>query len=297
MILARDHIGQKPLYYAEVPGGLYFASELRGLAAALPTSPEIDFNSLDHYLSMRFIPGSGTMLRGIRKLPPANVLVFDREGVSASRYWKLSFAKKVRMSHEEYIDGLEHKLQEAVAAQLAAGTTTGAFLSGGLDSSLIVAMMAREVDQPVPTFSIGFADKEFDEIPHARVVSETFGTRQFEALADTDLIGSLPVIIKGLGEPSDPVAVSFFHSITPRSQTCQGCIGRRGRKRASCGSRSLPRAATGDLLLLHSGSDPRSNFRSPDSQHPIELRVQQPRHQAPMARADGRYTGPGRPVR
>jgi asparagine synthase (glutamine-hydrolysing) len=159
---------------------------------------------------MRFIPGSGTMVRGIKKLPPAHVLVYENGNISLLKYWTLSFAKKLSMSHDEYIEGLEHKFQETVAVHLAEDGATGAFLSGGLDSSLIVAMMAREAKDPVPTFSISFAEKEFNEITHARVVSERFGTKQYEAQADTDLIKALPTIISGLGEPSDPVAVSFF---------------------------------------------------------------------------------------
>lgn len=209
LLLARDHLGQKPLFYAEMADGFYFASEVKALTNALQMSPEIDLESLDRYLSMRFIAGRGTMVRGIKKLPPAHLMVRDRDGVSTSRYWQLSFAKKLNLSHDEYIEGLGEKFQETVACHLA-GSGTGAFLSGGLDSSLIVAMMVKASKEPVPTFSIGFAEKEFNEIPHARVVSERFGTRQIEAMADTDLIRSLPSIIDGLGEPSDPVAASFF---------------------------------------------------------------------------------------
>ncbi len=211
LVLARDHLGQKPLFYAETATGFYFASEIKALIAALPASPELDLESLDRYLSMRFIPGSGTMVRGIRKLPPAHWLVRDRDGgISTSRHWKLSFARKQRLSHDDYIERLEAKFEETVAVHMTPDGSSGAFLSGGLDSSLIVAMMARASGDPVPTFSIGFAEKEFDEIPHARLVAETFGTRQVEAQADTDLIRAIPAIIHGLDEPSDPVAASFF---------------------------------------------------------------------------------------
>ncbi|MFQ5598703.1 MAG: asparagine synthase (glutamine-hydrolyzing) [Nitrospiria bacterium] len=209
LVLARDHLGQKPLFYSETAEGLYFASEVKALSAVLSKSAEIDLESLDRYLSLRFIPGHGTMLQGIHKLPPAHYLVFDRSGMTLSRYWQLSFSKKVALSHDDYIEGLENKFQETVATHISTDGT-GAFLSGGLDSSLIVAMMAREMKTPVPTFSIGFDEKEFDEIPYARIVSKTFGTHQIEDKADTDLIRVLPAIINGLGEPSDPVAASFF---------------------------------------------------------------------------------------
>lgn len=209
LLLARDHLGQKPLFYAETANGFYFASEIRALTSALQISPRIDLDSLDRYLSMRFIAGSGTMVRGIKKLPPAHIMMRNGEEVSTSRYWKLSFARKLNLSHDEYIEGLGEKFRETVACHLAGGGT-GAFLSGGLDSSLIVAMMAKASREPVPTFSIGFAEKDFNEIPYARMVSECFGTRQIEASTNTDLIRSLPSIIAGLGEPSDPVAASFF---------------------------------------------------------------------------------------
>lgn len=210
LLLARDHLGQKPLFYVQSPSGFYFASEIKALLPVLPTSPELDFESLDRYLSMRFIPGSGTMVRDIRKLPPAHWLTYDSQGISTARHWQLSFAHKSRLSQDQYVEGLEAKFQETVAAHMTPDGSCGAFLSGGLDSSLIVAMMARESRDPVPTFSIGFAEREFNEIPHARLVSKTFGTRQYEAQADPDLIRSIPVIIHGLDEPSDPVAASFF---------------------------------------------------------------------------------------
>jgi len=210
LLLARDHLGQKPLFYAETANGFYFASEIKALTSALQIPPEIDLESLDRYLSMRFIAGTGTMVRGTKKLPPAHIMVRISNGASTtSRYWQLSFARKLNLSHEEYIEGLGEKFQETVACHLA-GCGTGAFLSGGLDSSLIVAMMAKASKEPVPTFSIGFAEKDFNEIPYARVVSERFATRQIEAMTNTDLIRSLPSIIAGLGEPSDPVAASFF---------------------------------------------------------------------------------------
>jgi asparagine synthase (glutamine-hydrolysing) len=210
LVLARDHLGQKPLFYSQIDGKLYFASEVKALLPVLPTTAQIDFESLDRYLSMRFIPGSGTMVREIKKLPPAHLLVCENENISVSRYWRLSFAEKISLSHDGYIEGLESKFQETVAAHLTENEATGAFLSGGLDSSLIVAMMAREAKEPISTFSIGFAEKEFDEITYARMVSEKFGTHQYEAQADTDLIKALPTIIDSLGEPSDPVAVSFY---------------------------------------------------------------------------------------
>ncbi|MBU2677983.1 MAG: asparagine synthase (glutamine-hydrolyzing) [Gammaproteobacteria bacterium] len=209
LVLGRDHLGQKPLFYCETPAGLYFASEMRSLLTVLGSAPQMDFESLDFYLSMRFVPGSGTMLRGIKKVPPAHLMTVSNGSTTFSRFWALSFGKKLLLSHDDYIDGLAEKFQNSVESHMAI-ERTGAFLSGGLDSSLIVAAAARSTKRPIPTFSIGFAEKEFDEIPYARVISREFGTEQHETLAKPDLIRNLPEIIHGLGEPSDPVAGSFF---------------------------------------------------------------------------------------
>ena len=182
LVLGRDHLGQKPLFYFDTPKGLYFASEIKSVLTALPAKPRLDFESLDYYLSMRFIPGSGTMLREIKKVPPAHLMIVDHKGITLSKFWALSFASKLRLSHDDCIDGLEEKFQESVKAHLAI-ERTGAFLSGGLDSSLIVAAAAKATDRPVPTFSIGFAEKEFDEIPYARIISQEFKTEQHESRA------------------------------------------------------------------------------------------------------------------
>lgn len=225
LLLSRDHLGQKPLFYTEVSGKLYFASEVKALISILPHKPQVDFKSIDHYLSMRFIPGSGTMVEGIKKIPPAHVLIYEDGKVTQSKYWQLSFAEKLKLSHDEYIEGLEEKFHETVAVHLSKDEPAGAFLSGGLDSSLIVAMMAREAKQPVPTFCISFAEKEFDETKYARMVAEKFAAQQYEEYADPDLISALPTIINGLGEPSDPVAVSFFTASRLAAQHVKVALG------------------------------------------------------------------------
>lgn len=210
LLLARDHIGQKPIFYTHFGQSLYFASEVKGVTAALSATPKLDYTSLYHYLSLRFIPAPGTMLQNIKKLPPAHFLIYNNDTVRVSRYWRPSFLKKVEMNEESYIEGLKEKLHETVAAHLVGDVPVGAFLSGGLDSSLIVCMMAQSIQEPFSTFSVGAAEKEFDELPYARMVSDACGTHQFETLAEEDLIRSLPLIIHHIDEPSDPVAASKF---------------------------------------------------------------------------------------
>ncbi|MDB4308072.1 asparagine synthase (glutamine-hydrolyzing) [Gammaproteobacteria bacterium] len=210
LVLARDHLGQKPIFYAHTDKSLYFASEVKAITAARSERPELDYGSLYHYLSLRFIPESGTMIRDIKKLPPAHFLVYRNDNTELSRYWHPSFLPKTDLSDEDYIEGLREKLQETVASHLVGEVPIGAFLSGGLDSGLIVAMMANTFKQSFPTFTVGVANKEFDEVPYARIVSDTYGTRQFETYAEIDLVRSLPEIIRHLDEPSDPVAASKF---------------------------------------------------------------------------------------
>jgi len=210
LILCRDHLGVKPLFYAFNDGCLYFASEVKAIKKAITAPTQIDFESLSHYLSLRFIPAPGTMIKGIKKLAPANLLIQKGSSVKTFCYWRPSFKYKERGSEETLITGLREKFRETVNSNIVGSTSVGAFLSGGLDSSLIVAMMARVLEEPFPTFSVGANSKEFDELPYARIVSKAFGTRQYETVAEIDLIRSLPEIIRCLDEPSDPVAAGKF---------------------------------------------------------------------------------------
>jgi asparagine synthase (glutamine-hydrolysing) len=210
LILARDRLGQKPLFYVKDRDEFLFASEIKALLAVCRTRPEIDYESLHHYLSLRFIPSPRTMLREINKLPPAHVLVYREGRVKISRYWRLSFRDKLELSESALIEGLREKLRETVAAHLVGDVPVGAFLSGGLDSSIIVAMMASSIRGPFATFSVGVENSQFNELPYAREVSKRFGTHQFETCANVDLIDLLPHMIWCLDEPSDPVAASKY---------------------------------------------------------------------------------------
>jgi asparagine synthase (glutamine-hydrolysing) len=210
LILARDHLGQKPLFYSQVGGQLVFASEVKAIVSAQSTLSDIDYESLQHYLSLRFIPAPGTMLRQIKKLPPAHVLVYEDGSTSLSRYWDLSFRKKLPSTEAELIEGLREKLRETVASHVISDVPVGAFLSGGLDSSIIVAMMAKSLSPQFPTFSVGVEDTEFNELPYAREVSRYCGTKQVETCAKVDIIGLLPHLIWSLDEPSDVVGASKY---------------------------------------------------------------------------------------
>ena len=212
LFLARDRIGQKPLFYAEQGGSFWFASELKGLTAVRGFDRRINLEALHHYLSLRFIPPPHTMLQSIHKLPPGHYLLYRDGQVGIHRYWDLSFREKRLGKDEEYIDLLREKLTEAVESHLVSDVPVGAFLSGGMDSSIIVALMAQFLPGSFKTFSIGVKAQDFNELPYARLVARRYGTDHREEVVEAHLINLLPRMIWHLDEPSDPIAACFFQA-------------------------------------------------------------------------------------
>jgi asparagine synthase (glutamine-hydrolysing) len=155
LVLARDHLGQKPLFYTQDGPNFLFASEIKAILAVAKKPREIDYESLHHYLSLRFIPPPRTMFQGIKKLPAAHLLVYQAGQLKISRYWDLSFQNKFEFSETEFIGRLQEKLANTVESHLVADVPLGAFLSGGLDSSMVVATMAQFMGGPFHTFAIG----------------------------------------------------------------------------------------------------------------------------------------------
>jgi asparagine synthase (glutamine-hydrolysing) len=198
LVLARDRMGQKPLFYRQNGDGFAFASEMKALVAVADGDFEMDTESLHHYLSLRFVPPPRTMLRGLQKLPPAHLLVFQENRITVKRYWELSFVGKMDVSGGE--------------SHLVSDVPVGAFLSGGLDSSMIVAMMANHCDNRIATFAVGVEEADFDELPYARSVADRYNTRHTEQCVHSALIGLLPRIIWHLDEPSDPIAACQYHA-------------------------------------------------------------------------------------
>jgi asparagine synthase (glutamine-hydrolysing) len=176
-VLARDRLGIKPLYYAETGDVLVFASELKSLLASGLVNVELDYEAIDAFLTLGFVPGPLTPLAGVRKLMPGHQLVVDPAGVRTETFWSYPEPAPAEMSMEEAADGLLEALAESVKLRLMSDVPLGAMLSGGIDSSVIVALMAREMTEPVKTFSIGFAEAgEDNELADARLVAEYFGT-------------------------------------------------------------------------------------------------------------------------
>jgi asparagine synthase (glutamine-hydrolysing) len=206
---ARDRTGKKPLYYARLGGGLVFASTLNALRPLLPDRPAVDPVALDAYLTYQAVPAPLTLFQGISQLPPAHQLVFDLPTgrLDITRYWDVRYAPKLRRSEAEVLDELDHLIRSAVRRRLESDVPLGAFLSGGVDSSLVVAMMAQEMRTPVEAVVIGFDDPTYDERPYARCVARRWGVRLHEHVIQSTAITALPEIIWQYGQPLADVSI------------------------------------------------------------------------------------------
>lgn len=210
LVLVRDHMGQKPLFFCETPVGLAFASEVKSLLASNLVEREIELEALYHYISLRFIPDQYTLFKGIKKLPAAHRLVYENGKLRIDRYWEFSCLDKINGTEEEITDQLDHMLFETVKAHMVSDVPVGSFLSGGIDSSLITAMMAMQSDKPISTFSIGVKEEDFNELPFAKMVAEQYKTEHHEQVVQADLVHLVPKMIWHLDEPSDPFGVGVY---------------------------------------------------------------------------------------
>jgi asparagine synthase (glutamine-hydrolysing) len=201
LILARDRLGKKPLVYRHQPGRLLFASELKSLLAVPDVSREIDPQALDEYLTYQYVPHPRTILRGIAKLPPAHYAVFEDGLLTLSRYWSPDFRSERAGTLAEDAMELRSLLTDSVRLRMRSDVPWGAFLSGGIDSSLIVGLMQQLSPAPVKTFSIGFAQPEYDESRYARQVAERTGTEHHELRVGANELQILPKLIWHFDEP------------------------------------------------------------------------------------------------
>lgn len=212
LVLARDRLGKKPLFYAVDRRGIRFASELKALVVEGPM-PAVDPIAVHHYLTFQYIPTPLTIFQGIRKLPPGHMVVYEQGKVSESAYWSLSYdEKRAGRSESEYKEEFLSLLTESVRLRLASDVPLGAFLSGGVDSSSVVAIMSRLVDRPVKTFSIGFKEKEFNELSYARDVAVRFGTEHHEFVVEPSAVDLLPTLVRVYDEPfADASAIPTYY--------------------------------------------------------------------------------------
>ena len=213
LLLARDRMGKKPIYYTVQNGTLYFASELSALFAALPSKPATNLEAIDLYLSLQYIPDPLTAYEGIYKLPPAHRLVWQNGAARTERYWDYGYQPKHTASEEELVEELRALLRELVKMRLISEVPLGAHLSGGLDSSIIVALMAELSNAPVKTFSVGFEEESFSELEYARAVAQKYSTDHHEfILKYGDIPSTLEKITYHFGEPfADASAIPLYH--------------------------------------------------------------------------------------
>jgi asparagine synthase (glutamine-hydrolysing) len=212
LLLARDRFGKKPLLYAEGGSRLWFGSEFQALLADPAIARDIDYDALDDYLSFMSVPAPRTIYRQIRKLPPAHVLVRDAQGTHVSRYWSLEYQPKIKIGEEEAAREVRRLLTEAVRKRLISEVPLGAFLSGGVDSSAVVAIMAGLIGDRVKTFAIGFDDPRFNELPHARRVAQKYGCDHHEFEVRPRAVEVLPTLVRHYGEPyADSSAIPSFY--------------------------------------------------------------------------------------
>src|ERR1019366_878321 len=186
---ARDRLGKKPLHYALLKDKLYFGSEIKSILAVAPELVEVNAQGLLEYLYYGYVPDPITAFTGIQKLPPGHLLEFENGKIQIRQYWDLPQYNTHRpKSEEECLEELEHRLLEATKIRLISDVPLGAFLSGGTDSSTVVAMMARASSAPVKTFSIGFKKDDFNEAHWARVVAQKFNTDHHEMILEPDVL-------------------------------------------------------------------------------------------------------------
>ena len=249
LLLVRDRVGKKPLKYAELEGGLIFASELKAILATDLVEREPDPAQIDEFLSFGYVPSPGTGFSGIRKLPAAHRLVWEGGRTRVERYWSLDYRRKENRSPAEWREAVRSTVRYAVKRRLVSDVPLGAFLSGGIDSSIVVACMAEASERPVETFSIGFHHDTVNELPHAKRVADRYGTSHHEFHVRADDASLLPRLAEIYEEPYADVSAlpSFFLARETRRHVTVALNGDGGDE-GFCGYERYARALHWDKL-------------------------------------------------
>ncbi|MFA5197616.1 MAG: asparagine synthase (glutamine-hydrolyzing) [Patescibacteria group bacterium] len=226
LILARDRVGKKPLFYLESNGEVIFASDIKAIARQT-SNFEIDKEAIDCYLAHICVPQAHTIFKEIKKVQPAHYMIFDKNRTASFRYWNLSFKTKKEIKEHQYLDEVEDLLKKAVKDRLVSDVPIGAFLSGGVDSSLIVAMMSQISGKKIKTFSVGFDYESHNELSYARRVADRYATEHHELMIKCDCVDILPQLVWNHGEPfADSSAIpSYYISKTAREYMKVGLVG------------------------------------------------------------------------
>ena len=212
LILARDRLGEKPLVYRLEPGRLLFASELKSLLQVPSVPRQLEPGAIDAYLTFKYVPHPQTIFRGIAKLPPGHTAIYADERLEVRRYWKPDFQAEDDRPARQYAEELRELLSSSVQMRLESDVPLGAFLSGGIDSTIVVGLMQKLSPEPVRTFSIGFPVPEYDETRYARLAADRFGTVHQEFRVDPDAVAVLPKLVWHYDEPfADNSAVPTWY--------------------------------------------------------------------------------------
>ena len=202
LFLVRDRVGKKPLLYSHQQNGdIIFGSEFQAVLRHPAVSREVDHEAIDNYLSYLCVPAPLTAFKQIRKLEPGHWLKWKGGEVETKRYWQPDFSKKIKISEEEAILETTRILRESTRLRMISEVPLGAFLSGGVDSSAVVALMAQESSTPVKTFSIGFEEQDFSELKYAKRVAEHVGAEYHEFIVRPNALDVIPTLVEHYGEP------------------------------------------------------------------------------------------------
>lgn len=214
LFLARDHFGIKPMYYYVDNECFAFGSEIQAVRAIPGLHLSVDWGAIDQYLCLQYVPHPQTAFQRLKKLPPAHTLTIDFDGriVGPQRYWHFDFQAESGKSETDWLEELDQTLYDAVQAHLVADVPFGAFLSGGIDSSLVVSYMAQIMDQPVKTFSIGFKEEKYNETMYAQQVAQKWGTEHHVEIVEPQGLDILPELVRHYGEPyADSSAIPTWY--------------------------------------------------------------------------------------
>jgi asparagine synthase (glutamine-hydrolysing) len=211
LVLARDRLGKKPLVWTQLEDGtIAFASELKAFHALPGFRAEPDLPALDAYLALQYVPGTRTGLRGVQRLEPGSILIVEGGNVTTERYWYPAAAEE-ELTDDEWLSRVRETVSAAVRKRLVADVPLGALLSGGIDSAIVVAQMAKATAEPVRTFTVGFTDGRYDERDFARAVADRYATRHEEIVLEPDAASTLPRLAQAFDEPlGDEAALPLF---------------------------------------------------------------------------------------
>lgn len=226
LLLVRDYFGVKPLHYHFDGKTLRFASEIKAIIQDPKVKRRPDYQSLHYFLNLRYIPGEGTLFQGIKRLPAAHYLLFENDRITIERYHHLKPMNHGDQKESSYLEGIRHYLQEAVRKQKISDVPLGVYLSGGLDSSALVAFMSNVTDEPVRTFSMGF-NEPTDELDDARVIADRFRTDHHEIRMSPDPLSQFPEVIWHAEEPKENILQGFLLSrfASRHVKVCLGGLG------------------------------------------------------------------------